>query len=127
MTGQELLETYPKAAGVVKKFYLNQLMDSLQDDSISPEYRDSIKAQESYFGNDIIANFIDVSPRGLFDVFDDNKVYIEILVDYKDGVIFTYIVRDLGEMYTEPIKYNVRKEAEAVAVEQAFKLLNDKL
>jgi len=125
MTGLELLDTYPKAAEVVKKFYLDKLIESLQDDSITPEYKDAVKAQD--FDNRLIARFIDISPRGLFDVFDANQVYVEILVDYKDDVIFTYTVRDIGEMYTEPIKYNVRREAESAAIEQAFKLLNDEL
>ena len=83
--------------------------------------------REQGIDNDKIAAIIDSAPRGLFDVFDNHGVYIEILLDYKESVIFTYTVRNLDVMYTEPIKYNTRKESELAAVTESFKLLNDKL
>jgi hypothetical protein len=64
----------------------------------------------------------------LFDVFDSNGVYIEILVDLtKDDALFSYVID--GDMMSnvEGVLYNSRIEAEKVAIEKAFQLLNDKL
>jgi hypothetical protein len=125
MNSLELLETYDKAAAVIKRYYLEFMLESLNNDNLPDNFKDFVREQG--IDNDKIAAIIDSAPRGLFDVFDDHGVYIEILLDYKESVIFTYTVRDLDVMYTEPIKYNTRKEAELTAVTEAFKLLNDKL
>jgi hypothetical protein len=125
MNSLELLETYSKAGAVIKKHYLEFMLESLNDDNLPDNFKDFVREQG--IDNDKIAAIIDSAPRGLFDVFDNNGIYIEILVDYKDDVIFTYTVRNLDVMYTEPIKYNTRKESELAAVTEAFKLLNDKL
>ena len=127
MTGLELLEAYPKAAVAIKEFYYGKMVDSLSEDSDIPQdFKDMVKAQQ--FDSEYIATFIDNNPRFLFDIFDSNAVYIEILVDYsKNDAEFTYGVIDDDEMNTESTIYNSRVEAEKVAVEKAFQLLNDKL
>ena len=64
----------------------------------------------------------------LFDVFDSNSVYIEILVDLtKDDALFSYIIDGDVMGNVEAVLYNSRIEAEKVAIEKAFQLLNDKL
>ena len=128
MKGIELLETYPKAAGVIKEFYNNKLIDSMSDSSerVSEEFKEMLKQQS--FDNEYVASFIDSNPRFLFDVFDANNVYIEILVDYsKNEAEFTYGVIDDDEMNTESTMYKSRIEAEKVAVDKAFQILNEKL
>ena len=128
MTGAELLETYPKAAKVIGEFYNNKLIDSMNDSSegVSDEFKEMLKQQS--FDNEYVATFIDNNPRFLFDIFDSNSVYIEILVDLtKDDALFSYVID--GDMMSnvEGILYNSRIEAEKVAIEKAFQLLNDKL
>jgi hypothetical protein len=126
MKGLELLEAYPKAAKVINEFYRSKMMNSMETDDVPDEFKEMLKEQE--FDNQYIATFIDSSPRFLFDVFDSNGVYIEILVDLtKDDALFSYVID--GDMMgnVEGILYNSRIEAEKVAIEKAFQLLNDKL
>jgi hypothetical protein len=126
MTGLELLEKYDKAAIVIKQFYLNAMLESLKDEELPENFKEY--ARQTTIDNDKIGKLIDVQPRGLFDVFDNNKVYIEMLVDYKKlDATFAYTVIDDDTMYSNPFHYNNRKEAEKKAVEQAFEILNNKL
>jgi hypothetical protein len=128
MKGIELLETYPKAATVIKEFYNNKLIDSVSKSSeeIPEEFKEMIKQQS--FDNEYVATFIDSNPRFLFDVFDNNELNVEILVMYSDRPsMFTYTVVEGDLIHTEPTKYNSRIEAEKVAIEEAFKLLNERL
>ena len=84
--------------------------------------------KEQSFDNEYIATFVDASPRMLFDVFDVHELHIEILVMYSDKPsIFTYTVVEGDLVHTEPTKYDSRIEAENVAIEKAFEILNDKL
>jgi hypothetical protein len=41
--------------------------------------------------------------------------------------MFTYTVVEGDLIHTEPTKYNSRIEAEKIAIEEAFKLLNERL
>ena len=126
MKGLELLETYPRAAEEIAEFYRSKMLESLNTQDVPDEFKDMVKGQE--FDNQYIATFIDANPRILFDVFDSNAVYIEILVDYtKPDPTFTYTVIDGDIMNANPSQYNNRIEAEKAAVEQAFQILNDKL
>jgi hypothetical protein len=123
MKGIELLETYPKAAGVIKEFYNNKLIDSMSDSSerVSEEFKEMLKQQS--FDNEYVASFIDNNPRFLFDVFDDNNIFIQITVDIENNC-FRW---SLDGGLVESNDYTSRKEAETVAVEQAFEILNEKL
>lgn len=126
MKGLELLEAYPKAAEVINEFYHTKMIESMNTPDVSQEYKDLLKEQE--FDNEYVAIFVDSNPRMLFDVFDSNAVYIEILVDLtKDNALFNYIIDGDVMGNVEATLYNSRIEAEKVAVEKAFQLLNDKL
>lgn len=126
MKAVELLETYPRAAEVINEFYHTKMIESLNTEDVPQEYKDLLKEQE--FDNEYVAKFIDANPRILFDVFDSNGVYIEILVDLtKDDALFSYIIDGDFMNNVEGILYNSRIEAEKVAVQKAFQLLNDKL
>jgi len=126
MKAVELLETYPRAAEVINEFYHTKMIESMDTSDVSQEYKDLLKEQE--FDNEYVAKFIDANPRILFDVFDSNAVYIEILVDLtKDDALFSYIIDGDVMGNVEAVLYNSRIEAEKVAIEKAFQLLNDKL
>ena len=126
MKALDLLETYPRAAEEIAEFYRSKMIESLNTQDVPDEFKEMIKGQE--FDNQYIATFIDANPRILFDVFDSNAVYIEILVDYtKPDPTFTYSVIDGDIVYSNPTQHNNRIEAEKTAVEQAFIILNDKL
>jgi hypothetical protein len=126
MNGKTLLETYPKAAEVIRKHFMEKLLESLNDADLPDDFKEFARQQD--IDNDKVGGLIDAQPRGLFDVLDSNSVYIEILVDLtKDDALFSYVID--GDMMgnVEGILYNSRIEAEKVAIEKAFQLLNDKL
>jgi hypothetical protein len=117
MKGIELLETYPDAAKVISEFYNNKLIESIDAEEITEEFKEMIKSQQ--FDNQYVATFIDNNPRFLFDVFDAHEVYIQINVPN-----FSYSINS-GDVISGT--WETRKEAEAAAVEQAFEILNGKL
>jgi hypothetical protein len=122
MKGIELIEQYPKASEVVLEWYKNKMKDSLNISTLSEDIKESFN--DYIIGLDHISIMIDNNPRFLFDVFDENDIYIEIFVDYKsNSANFSYTVLN-DEMYSNPLTYTSRKEAELAAIEQAFKLLD---
>lgn len=131
MKGLELLETYPKAAKVINEFYRSKMMNSMETDDVPEEFKEMLKEQS--FDNEYIATFIDSSPRFLFDVFDENGIYITTPVSAADGHFRWEIVTDHENVLTEEHEtyssefLNTRKEAEKAAIEHAFAILNDKL
>ena len=126
MKAVELLEKYPEAAKVINEFYRSKMINSMETEDVPDEFKEMLKEQS--FDNEYIATFVDASPRMLFDVFDSNAVYIEILVDLtKDNALFNYIIDGDVMGNVEATLYNSRIEAEAAAIEQAFEILNNKL
>jgi hypothetical protein len=120
MTGLELLEKYDKVAIVIKQFYLNAMLESLKDEELPENFKEY--ARQTTIDNDKIGKLIDVQPRGLFDVFDNNKVYIGITPNFLiGGMEFKYTIDEItGEAPT-------RIEAEKAVIEKAFEILNNKL
>jgi hypothetical protein len=125
MTGAELLETYPKAAAAIKEFYYGKMIESLEEDNDIPqEFKDMVQAQQ--FDSEYVATFIDTNPRFLFDIFDSNNINIVIHVYTEEPPTeFAFSIPQDNLDYDQ--LYPTRKEAEAAAIEQAFKILNDKL
>ena len=85
MKALELLETYPKAGKIVNKWFLDKMIASLNNDAIPDEFKEYISNQP--IENENISVMIDNNPRVLFDVFDENDIYVEILVDYKSNSV----------------------------------------
>jgi hypothetical protein len=86
MQAQELLETYDKAAVVIKQFYLQHMLESLNDENLPENFKDFVKEQG--IDNDTVAVMLTASPRTFFDVFDNHKIYIEIHINSKNAIIF---------------------------------------
>ena len=120
MNGLELLKEHPKAALVVKQWYLDKMLENINDASVPEDFKEFVKMQD--LGDDKVGKFIDASPRTLFDVFDNHKIYIQISV-LVEAPKFWYSIN--GE--DSGLRWDDRKEAEKQAVFVAFKLLNDKL
>ena len=118
MTGTELLETYPKAAVVVKQWFLDKMLEGLRDENLPEDFKKYVREQD--ITNDKVGKLIDASPRALYDVFDDHKLYINI--DMTAGQWRWEVGSSI-----ENATCSSRKEAEKAAIEQAFKLLNEKL
>ena len=119
MNGLELLETYPKTAIVIKQWYLQKMLDSLKDDTLPEDFKEL--AMQKGIENKVIALTIDASPRSLFDIFDDHKLYIGTIVDEMNG--FWWTINDKKST----VGYQHRKNCDNAVIEEAFKLLNEKL
>jgi hypothetical protein len=120
MTGLQLLDEYPKAALVVKQWYLEKMLESLNDDNLPEDFKDYVREQS--IENPQIGAIIDTSSRTLLDVFDGHKVYIQISV--WEGPKFSWFIRDEP---SDAKMYDGRKDAEKEAIEYGFKILNEKL
>jgi hypothetical protein len=118
MNSLELLKNNQKCALIIKQWFLSKLLDSLSDTTVPDEFKEFVKAQD--LEDDKIATMINSSPRMLFDVFDEYKVYIQINV----GPNFSYSINE-GDVISG--SWETRIEAEKSAIEQAFKILEAKL
>jgi len=116
----ELLKKYPKAAVVVKSHFLEIMLESLNTDSLPDDFKEHVRVQG--INDDMVKKVLEKAPRNLFDVFDDNGIFINITFDHEDR-IFRYSVD--GEVDSQ--NYLFRRAAEEAAITEAFSLLNQKL
>lgn len=120
MKAIELLEKYPLATEVVRDWFIRTMIESINNDNDVPEDFKKFMIDEG-IPNDRLCIFIDANPRSLFDVFDENNLFIEIFM-YPD-VTFTC---KIGNQATTN-SWKTRKEAELFAIEAAFAMLEEKL
>ena len=124
MTAIELLEKYPKAAEVVVKYYSDIFAKSIENTDVPEEFKEFARQQQ--VDGEYVADFIDANPRGLFDVFDENAIYITTTVSEVDGY-FMWHIRTEKEDFNDIEYLDNRKMAEVGAIEKAFEILNEKL
>jgi len=118
MTGLELLEKYPLTGKIVKDWFLNQMLESFKDSTVPEDFKSYMLEQG--IENDKVAILIDVNPRVLLDVFDENDIFISInITDRK----FTYRIDNV----INPTEYSTRKECELISITRAFEILENKL
>ena len=123
MKAVELLEKYPETAKVINEFYRSKMINSMETEDVPYEFKEMLKEQS--FDNEYIATFVDASPRMLFDVFDDNEIYINVTA-FPNSLFHYSIVGEIAEVGSTET-FNTRLEAEKLVVEQAFEILNEKL
>jgi len=119
MKGLELLEKYPAAANVIKEWFLKSMIESFKDETVPEEFKQFMLEQG--IEDDKVGTLIDVNPRTLFDVFDENNIVIETLL--YPSKEFTVII---GRQATTN-SWKTRKESELFAIEAAFEILENKL
>ncbi len=122
MTGQEILDKYPLSTVVIKDYFFRRLEASCEEADVPQEFKDYLLA--SGIENEQIKTIIDENPRLLFDVFDENELFINIL-KIEDG--FKWEFSNYSNKLFKNDKYKTRKDAESQAVFQAFSLLENKL
>jgi hypothetical protein len=123
MTALELLETYPKAANMISQFYQQRLIQSMNTDNVPEDFKELLKQQN--FDNLYVSKFLDANPRILFDVFDENGIFVETL--YMENKFHFTIVNEGEGVLAEPESFDTRMECDRSAIRSAMKLLNDKL
>jgi len=118
MTTNELLDLYPIATEVVRDWFMDKMAESFKNHELPDNFKNLMREQG--ITNDKLVKLIDVNPRVLFDVFDDNGVIINII--HVNGV-FSWNVNTVKNLNS----YSSRREAESAAVQRAFQILDDKL
>lgn len=129
MKTNELLAKYPLATEVVRKSYFDKMIASVESAKDIPEEFKKSLMNEAITDERLII-FIDSQPRTLFDVFDDNGLYIHIvpLSPMKEVMKFLIGIDTLESLDDKAsTQYSTRKEAELAAIAEAFKLLEEKI
>jgi hypothetical protein len=116
----ELLQKYPEASKVVKAYYLEIMLGTLNDDSLPDNFKEYVR--EMGIEDERLSKILSGSSRSMFDVFDDNGIFINVTFDHENRV-FRYSVE--GEVDSQD--YLFRKAAEQEAVAEAFRILNERL
>ena len=119
MKAIDLLEKYPLSAKIVREWFLNQMLESFKDEIAPEEFKQYMLEQVVENAN--VAVLMDVNPRMLLDVFDENDVII--IIKYHDNFGFTWAVEEADDQSF----YKTRKEAELSSIEIAFDVLENKL
>lgn len=119
----KLMEKYPEAAKEVVAFYLEKLLTSLKTESVPEGFKDFVR--QKGVDNETIVKIVESSPRMLFDVFDSHELFIETL--YMEDA-FHYTVSNGEEVIVANSEnYKTRTECDRASVQEAFRLLNEKL
>lgn len=113
-----LLEKYPHATEVVRAWLMEKMIESFKDETVPADFKDFMRQQG--ISNERLAAIIGDNPRALFDVLDDNKLIINVVHSDSGFSWDVDTVKSIGF-------YSSRKQAEQVAVERAFEILNDRL
>lgn len=119
MDMKQLLEDHPKTAIVIKQWFLENLLKSLDDDSLPEDFKKFVREQG--MDNEKVANVLIHNPRSTFDLFDNHKIYIEIIVDELGGFWWK-----IGEAKSS-CGYEFRINCDKAAIEEAFKQMEAKL
>lgn len=129
MKGLELLQKYPLTAKLIRDWFLQSMLEGLKDPEIAEEFKEYMIEQG--IDNEKVGTLIDINPRMLFDVFDENDIIIYFMIfSSPEGVRFSAAIHTGNdEVKPNPIgkQCNTRKEAELFAVEAAFEILENKL
>ena len=122
MKGLELLEQNPETAKLICSYYLEVMLESLNDESLPEEFKDHVRAQA--MDNNNIAAILDGNPRNLFDFFDEHGIFINISTTNNGKSYQCDVSRDLKGQSQGA---NTRKEADLKSVILAIKMLEEEL
>lgn len=122
MKAIELLEKNPKSAKLICSYYLEIMIESLKDEGLPEDFKESIR--EKGIDNEKIAAIMDGNPRNLFDFFDDQSLFINIMTE--KGKTFSYNIIDHVSVGST-LMAKTRKEAEKEAIITAIGMLEIRL
>ena len=125
MKGIDLLNKYTASAEIIREWFLEKMIESLQTTDVPDDFKNMMK--KTGIENDKLAIMIDSNPRMLFDVFDNNDVIIQIIPIKEDKVKYLSRVDQFETPYDFTRPYFTRKEAELAAIEKAFEILEERL
>lgn len=124
----DLLVAYPKAAEVIREWFLEKMLESFKDNTVPESFKELLK--QKGIDNENLSRLIDSQPRALYDIFDEHQIYIDIraiLEEEEKSVLkcFRYRIPLQKELVLED--FPNRKEAEIAAINAAFGFLEEKL
>ena len=124
MNGKELLDAYPKATQLIKRWFLNKMREYMKT---SEEVPDDFKKymEERGIASPILISMMDKNPSFLFKTFDEMGIYIETpLVIEPNKVRFTWDIFVNGIYPFGTTKYDTRIESESAAIEAAMSYID---
>jgi hypothetical protein len=128
LKGLELLEKHTLTAKIIRDWFLKKMMESFKDETVPEEFKQYMIDQG--VENEKVATLIDVNPRMLLDVFDENEIYIHIepFCNELEKQLQSFGYRILFNDYMpKNMEFKNRKEAELFAIEAAFEILEKQL
>ena len=120
MNALELLQENPHAAKVIKEYYVELMLNSLDESSLPENFKDFLKEQG--IDDEKVAQMMEANARNVYDVLDENGFIISITYDATFEKFSWYINGDQHK-----IVCSTRKEAENQAVAAALYRLERKL
>ena len=120
MQGLQVLEKYPLSKKVIKDWFMKSMLESFKNEEVPEDFKQFMLEQG--IEDDKVAKLIDVNVRILFDVFDENDIYLNIS---RIKNIFMWSLHE--NQFLDTRIFNSRKEAEHAAIEAAFEILENKL
>ena len=118
----ELLNESKFAKPVILNWFKQQMLNSFQETELTKEqieqYIEDTLAEKTF------VELININPRMMFDVFDENEIYIELQLSLGNIVKFNIIINKTTYFSKE---HKTRKEAELSGIIEATKILNNKL
>ena len=120
MNALELLQQNPHAAQIIKDYYVELMINSLDESSLPENFKDFLKEQG--IDDEKVAQMMEANARNVYDVLDDNGFVISILYDAEFKKFSWYVNDDQHK-----IVCNTRKEAENEAVAACMFRLERKL
>jgi hypothetical protein len=123
MKAIELLEQNPESAKLICSYYLEVMLESLNDESLPEDFKDHVREQA--MDNRNIAAILDGNPRNLFDFFDSQLLFINIMTEKGETFSYKIIINEIGVSSTLMAK--TRKEAEKEAIIAAIGMLETRL
>ena len=119
MNALKLLQDNPDAAKIIKEYYVNLMINSLDDSSLPENFKEFMREQG--IDEEKVAQMMEANARNVYDVLDDNGFIISILFD-SNVKRFVWYINDCGHTVC-----TTRKQAENEAVAEAIIQLQEKI
>jgi hypothetical protein len=119
MKAIELLNANPKTAEVLRAWFMEKMVESINNaQDVPDEFKEFMRQQG--IDNEKLSIMIDAQPRSLFDVFDAQGIIINVF--HVVGKFHAQISDNDAE--TEA---TTRKDAEELIIQHVFRILEEKL
>lgn len=114
----EILHQYPLATEAVRDWFLKKMIESFEEDNAPEDFKEQML--KIGVPDNTLAIMLDSGPRNFFDVFDDNKIFIEIRLSEKAEGGFYYVINGVEDN----LMYDNRIPCERAAVVKGLELFN---